>query len=80
MNMESRGGMTMTGKNPEELGETPVPVLLCSQQIQYRLIRGRNRTHSERLVTNYLSHVRFHVLAATSIKMTLLGYSAVLSR
>jgi hypothetical protein len=34
--MQSHGGMTLTGE-PEELGEKPVPVPLCSPQIKHGL-------------------------------------------
>jgi hypothetical protein len=56
MSMESHEGMILTGEI-EELGEKPVPVLLCPPQIPNGLKPGTNQSlHGKRLATNRLSH------------------------
>jgi hypothetical protein len=51
MSLESGGGMILTGET-EGLGEKPVPVPLCPQQIPH----GLTGLRGERLATNVLSH------------------------
>jgi hypothetical protein len=54
--MENDGGMILKGKT-EELGEKPVPVLLCPPQIPHGLAPGANPGfRGERPETNRLSH------------------------
>jgi hypothetical protein len=57
--MESRGGMILTGRKPEELGEKICPsITFCTTNLIWTDTGTNSGVHGERLATNRLNHNR----------------------